>query len=168
MTDSSVSDHILITIHGIHTYGLWQSRLADLVHHRSPDVQSKEYHYGVFSAIQLWIPPVRWIVAWLFRRWLRDLLNNPSHPVPLETRIDIVAHSFGTYVVARALTDWRGRPITDLTRRIHTIIFAASVLKESFPGWNRMSRRLVNECGTKDNVLALNQLVNLGLGLAGR
>ncbi|MEQ1902676.1 MAG: hypothetical protein ABL888_00655 [Pirellulaceae bacterium] len=165
---SSSPDHILITIHGIRTYGQWQSRLADLVRQAKPDIQSKEYHYGVFSAVQLWIPPIRWIVAWRFRRWLNTLLRNEAHPIQVGTRIDIVAHSFGTYVVARALTDWRGRPIRNLTERIDTIVLAASVLKASFQAWTSISRRLINECGTRDNVLVLNQLVNLGLGLAGR
>lgn len=54
---------------------------------------------------------------------------------------------------------------------INTIILAGSVLKSTFPWQNLLGRgltRLVNDCGTNDNVLLLNQLVVLGTGMAGR
>jgi hypothetical protein len=81
-------------------------------------------------------------------------------------RIDIVAHSFGTHIVAWGLY---GIP-PEKRPAIHTIIFAGSVLKHGFPlrkvlGGRKI--RLVNDCGMRDWELVVNQLV-LRTGVAGR
>ena len=55
--------------------------------------------------------------------------------------------------------------------KIHTIIFSGSVLKSTF-SWQELTpafaKRVVNDCGTKDWVLVLNQLLVLFTGMAGR
>jgi hypothetical protein len=82
-------------------------------------------------------------------------------------RIDIVAHSFGTHLVAWALL---GIPETRRPR-IHTIVFAASVFKPGFP-WRDLVghgvRRVINDCGINDWVLPMSQLFALFTGMAGR
>jgi hypothetical protein len=83
-------------------------------------------------------------------------------------RIDVVAHSFGTHLVAWDLQ----RSIPNLRPKIHTVIFAGSVLKSRF-AWRPLLSdetvtRVINECGTRDNVLVLNRFFLLFTGLAGR
>ncbi|MDG3007891.1 hypothetical protein [Paludisphaera mucosa] len=153
--------HIILTLHGIRTFGEWQERLEKLV--TEPGVEFKHFRYGVLSLISYAVPFLRWIRVRLFRRSLRDLARR--HP---DARIDVVAHSFGTYIAARA--------IASLSRseavKIDTVILAGSVLKVNFP-WDDLKakgvvRRVINECGTEDDVLLVTQLFILLTGMAGR
>src|SRR5208282_743058 len=93
--------HLVITVHGIRTFGDWQGRLKQLL---LPDDGSKRsgmrvvnYRYGYFSVIAFLIPFLRWLVARRFRQAvLRVTEDNPA-------RVDFVAHSFGTHLVAWGL-----------------------------------------------------------------
>ncbi len=156
-------DHLVITVHGIRTFGKWQGRLKELLNEQEPGCRVVEYQYGYFSAIAFLIPFLRWIVARQFRHWLRGHLNSALNK---GARIDFVAHSFGTYLVAKAL------PHLPKRKRIHTIIFAGSVLRPSFPWHQFMAggrvQRVVNECGTQDHVLVFNNIFALLMGMAGR
>src|SRR5581483_1021301 len=135
--------HVVITLHGIRTYGQWQERLGHLLKEREPDVEVYHYHYGYFSVLAFLAPPARWLEVRRFRRWLLHLLA--EHP--RARRIDLVAHSFGTHLLGWAL---RGLPPWQRCR-FHTVILAGSVLTAHFP-WDEMLRsgrvgRVVNECG---------------------
>jgi WD40 repeat protein len=154
--------HLIITVHGIRTFGHWQERLEALVRGRDPDARTQHYKYGYFSCAAFMIPALRWWVTRQFRRALVEACAGSTWD-----RIDIVCHSFGTHLVAWGLHGIpRGR-----RPRIHTLILAGSVLKPSFP-WAELTAdcvgRVVNDCGTKDGVLVLNQAVVLFTGMAGR
>ncbi|SFM08768.1 WD40 repeat [Bradyrhizobium sp. NFR13] len=160
----STNSHLIVTVHGIRTYGHWQERLERLVK-KDPsdrDVEFINYKFGYFSAISFAIPFLRW---WLVRRFRTDLVRlcniNPR------TRIDLVGHSFGTYVIARAIATLP--PDTKIT--INTIILSGSVLPSTFP-WHEYigSRvvRVINDCGSKDYVLLISQFFVLFTGMAGR
>ncbi len=159
-------NHLIITAHGIRTYGDWQERLENLTREARP--QNPPEHmvlkYGFFSFLQYVIPPLRWVKVSLFCRELRHKLQSKSWD-----RIDIVGHSFGTYIIAYGLR--KLAQDHSLKFKVNVVIFAGSVLRDNFP-WqpllNKHVSRLVNDCGTKDNVLLLNQLFVLFAGLAGR
>jgi tetratricopeptide (TPR) repeat protein len=155
--------HVVVTVHGIRTFGLWQERLERLLRHREPDVVVYHYKYGFFSVLAFLIPWLRWLVTRRFRRELQAQLAGRQGAA----RVDIVAHSFGTHLVGWALL---GIP-PERRPAVHTIILAGSVLKASFP-WGDLIRagtvrRVVNECGLRDGVLVANQLLVLGTGMAG-
>jgi hypothetical protein len=155
---------LIISVHGIRTFGNWQERLEKLIiiADPNPELTVINYKYGYFSTIGFLIPFLRWLVVRRFRLFLL----NAAKSKPWE-RIDLVAHSFGTHIVAWALygLDEKDRPA------VNTLILAGSVLKSNFP-WQVLLghsvRRLVNDCGIKDQVLVLNQLVVLFTGMAGR
>lgn len=155
--------HLVITVHGIRTFGQWQDRLASLLKRREEDgVEVHGYRYGYFSVLAFMVPFLRWLATLHFRRhFLRVVRAEPWH------RIDIVAHSFGTHLVAWAL---HGLPRAERPK-IHTVIFSASVLKPGFP-WHELMpdcvERVVNDCGIHDSVLALNHIFVLFTGMAGR
>lgn len=154
--------HLVVTVHGIRTYGNWQSDLKRLLEEAEPGIVVRNYQYGYFSAIAFLVPVLRWVVARRFREFLVHELRS----TPPGSRIDLVAHSFGTYLAASAL---RSMPEG---RRIHTVIFAGSVLRPSFP-WYRYKQagtlgRVVNDCGWDDTVLLLCQATALMMGMAGR
>ncbi len=154
--------HLVITVHGIRTFGSWQERLESLLKAEDPTIEVLNYKYGYFSILAFMIPFLRWLVT---RRFRVELL----HHIDMRAwdRIDVVAHSFGTHLVAWGLYGIRAgqRP------RINTLVLAGSVLNGSFP-WRELVGasvgRVVNECGTHDWVLVLNQLVVLFTGMAGR
>ncbi len=154
--------HLVVTVHGIRTFGHWQEALGNLLYAQDPEVRCEHYTYGYFSLFAFLVPPTRWLVTRRFRRHLLALATGDDWD-----RIDIVAHSFGTHLVC-----WGIDGIPERQRpRVNTLILAASVLKPSFP-WHRLVgrgvRRVVNECGTKDNVLILSQAFVLLTGMAGR
>jgi CheY-like chemotaxis protein len=81
------------------------------------------------------------------------------------SRFDIVAHSFGTHVVAWGLRRARKAP------RIHTLILSGSVLRAGHVWEDALPKRigrLINECGHRDNVLILSQALVPLTGMAGR
>ena len=156
--------HLVITVHGIRTYGDWQERLETLIKAADPDVEVQNYRFGYYSILAFLFPPTRWLVTRRFRLWLRAQLAETAHPV----RVDIVAHSFGTHLVGWALR----RLEREHLAHVHTLILAGSVLKSAFR-WERLLNndgvhRVINECGIRDNVLVLNQLCVLFTGMGGR
>lgn len=154
---------IVVTVHGIRTFGEWQDRLAALIRSEAPEADVHNYQYGFFSVLAFLFPPFRAIRVWLFRRSLKRILDkNPS------ARITIVGHSFGTHMVGWALARRFPPPL----RPIEQVILAGSVLRQNFD-WERLIdegivRRVVNDCGTDDSVLILSQFGVLFTGMAGR
>jgi hypothetical protein len=156
--------HLVVTVHGIRTFGGWQERLERLLNEESGSrhLNAINYKFGYFSVLAFLIPVFRWLTVRRFRRFLLEIVASESWD-----RIDIVAHSFGTHIVAWALYGIapKDRP------RIDTLIFAGSVLKSNFP-WQVMIGhgvgRVINDCGSKDVVLLVNQLTVLFTGMAGR
>src|SRR5688572_14965409 len=116
--------HLVITLHGIRTFGGWQDRLRLLLENAEPGIHVLCYRYNYFSALAFLLPPARWLEVRHFRKYITKVCDDGSW-----TRIDIVAHSFGTHVAAWALygLETHRRP------RIHTMILSGSVLKSTFP-----------------------------------
>lgn len=163
MGSAMPSDHVVITVHGIRTFGQWQQRLSRLLRRTEPDIEVHNYTYGYFSILAFLIPPFRWIVTLRFRRQLEQIICNRSI-----SRVDIVGHSFGTHIIAWALK----RKSPNILPNIHTVLLSGSVLKPSFD-WSLLFKhsvvqRVVNDCGINDNVLIINQLFVLFSGMAGR
>ena len=162
MDVSSRPRRLIVTVHGIRTFGQWQERLESLVRARDPDARVLHYKYGYFSSVAFMLPFLRWWVTRRFRRALLTIADDEPW-----TRIDVVAHSFGTHLVGWGL---HGIP-RGKRPRIHTLILAGSVLKPTFP-WPELTEdnvgRVVNDCGTRDGVLVLNQAFVLFSGMAGR
>ena len=154
--------HLVITLHGIRTFGGWQDRLRLILENAEDGIEVRSYRYNYFSALGFLFPPTRWIVT---RRFRNELIRSCAE-LPWD-RVDIVAHSFGTHIAAWAI---RGLA-ADYRPAINTIIFAGSALKPSF-SWAdlipRSVRRVINECGTHDDVLILSQFFSLFTGMAGR
>jgi hypothetical protein len=156
--------HLVITVHGIRTFGDWQGRLAALLRQnaKGQELEVIEYKFGFFSVLAFMVPFVRMIVVRRFRNYFVSIATTSAWD-----RIDLVGHSFGTLVIARALHGINSAS----PPQVNTIIFAGSVLKTNFP-WHdligRSVKRLINDCGIKDGVLILNQIAILGTGMAGR
>jgi hypothetical protein len=94
---------LVITVHGIQTFGAWQERLEMLLAGtgNGSSITVLNYKYGVFSIIAFCIPFLRWLVVRQFRKFL---LNQELVQWDL---VHLVGHSFGTHII-----DWvlRGAP----------------------------------------------------------
>ena len=138
--------------------------MAALLRSEAPsEVAVENYHYGYFSVLAFLIPVFRWLATRRFRRELLGIIRRyPDHDICL------VAHSFGTHLVAWGLL---GIPVP-ARPRIETVILAGSVLRSDFP-WgellgDRTVGRVINDCGLEDNILLLSQIFILMTGMAGR
>src|SRR5258708_3168940 len=91
---------LIISVHGIRTFGGWQERLAQLLKTQATDRQITvtNYKFGYFSVVAFIIPFLRWYVVRQFRKFLIDKAKEQAWD-----RIDLVGHSFGTHVIAWAL-----------------------------------------------------------------
>ena len=143
--------HLVITVHGIRTFGQWQERFETLLRSAArPDTELTVVHYkfGYFPALAFLSFVLRWLTMKRFRSELVALTR--AH----WDRIDIVGHSFATFIATKALA---GLP-SSAALHINTLIFAGSVLPDFFSWSNLVPARVgcvVNECGVRDNVLLL-------------
>lgn len=157
--------HVVITVHGIRTFGHWQLRLERLLRARDPEVEVRHLDYGWFSSLAYILPFTRWLAVRRVRRLIAFELSEARG-----ARVDIVAHSFGTYLVGKALVSLAK---SAAAFRVHTVILCGSVLSPWFD-WSPLRRspnshvgRIVNDCGVNDLVLILGMLVPFS-GMAGR
>ncbi len=90
---------LVITVHGIRTFGQWQERLARLLcADPSKDIAVENYHYGYFSVLAFLVPVFRWIATRRFRTELEHIAR--EYP---DRELSLVAHSFGTHLVGWGL-----------------------------------------------------------------
>jgi hypothetical protein len=160
--------HLILIVHGIRTYGPWQDRLETLIRAEASQQNSiqldiRHYKFGFFTIFSFLVPWFRDIAVKQFRNHLSSILDEGRFD-----RIDIVAHSFGTFLSIKGLSG------LDRQRNVHfqTVILCGSVLSPNddlsrLIGPGRLVGRIVNDCGTKDAVLLLT-LGIVGVGMGGR
>ena len=130
---------LVISVHGIHTRGAWQKEV-------NPYLQKKGFlhellDYGNYWVFQLLIPPVRAKKVEWFRKEYERLTANSN------TRPSIIAHSFGTYIVANALLKY---PEIIFDR----LILCGSIIQRDY-AWDLLLNRgqgnaVLNEYGGMD------------------
>jgi predicted NACHT family NTPase/pimeloyl-ACP methyl ester carboxylesterase len=131
---------LVLSLHGIRTRGAWQKEL-------NPEIEDAELKhipldYGFFRVIKLLIPYSR-------RRqveWFREEYTRIRDRYPEETP-SVIAHSFGTYLVASALESYR-------EIRFDRIIFCGSIVPQDYD-WSRAIKSgqvngVLNECAGRD------------------
>jgi hypothetical protein len=79
------SKHLVVTVHGIRTFGDWQERLGRLVNDVDPGIVVRHYKFGRFSLIAFMIPFLRWLVTRRFRKELLEITEEYR-----DGRIDLV------------------------------------------------------------------------------
>ena len=154
---------LVITVHGIRTFGQWQDRLKKLIQSQDPSIAVENYGYGYLTLPAFCIPFARWFVIRRFKRKLVLQLRRYSN-----VKVSFVAHSFGTYIVAKALLSLKDeeRP------QVENIVLSGSVLKSNFD-WDNLFeggrvKRVINDCGIDDWVLRISQAFVLFTGMAGK
>lgn len=150
--------HVVILVHGIRTQALWQDELRKTLEKAGFAVQPTNYGY---------LDVMRFLFPWqlLVGPLIKDITGQVRHTLAMHRDADcsIIAHSFGTFVVARMLRD-----NSDL--EFKKIIFCGSVVPHSFRFEDyrkRFDAPLVNEVGTKDFWPVVAKVVTFGYGWAG-
>lgn len=137
---------VVVTIHGIRTHGNWQKSITPyLARH---DLIPYHLDYGFFLAFFF-------VVPWTRRRkvqWLRQELRKLCETARC-SRLSVIAHSFGTYLIGQVLKDENG------ALRFDRIVLTGSIVRRDYPWHDFLAKRWVsairNERATKDWVSRL-------------
>ena len=138
---------VVFVVHGIRTYANWIQPLTVKLTAKRPNCRVVDAGYGYFSTLNFLLPWSRQKkMAEFTDRYMVNLANHLSLPRYA------VAHSFGTYVVARSLAE---HPKMSFEK----IYFAGSVLPREFPWYTGDGRLgiiphrlkwLRNDCSVND------------------
>jgi hypothetical protein len=146
---------VVILVHGIRTYAPWIAMLR--AEFETVGIVVEATNYGRLDALRfLWGSRRTPIDAvWDSVKDVRKLYPN--------AKISFLAHSFGTYIVARLLQ-------REFDFKAHQIVFCGSVVQYGFP-FNQISERftppLVNEASSGDPWPVIAESATWGYGSAG-
>jgi len=134
------SPELVISIHGIRTGGAWQKAALNSELQKQ-HIRHESLDYNFFRAIELVLPWSRSRKIDWFRSEYERLITDTDNPP------SIIAHSFGTYIIAGALEKYS-------EIRFDRIIFCGSIVRRDF-NWNSLIEKgrvgaLLNEYGGKD------------------
>ncbi|MGO7055956.1 esterase/lipase family protein [Rhizobium ruizarguesonis] len=152
------SPHVVVLVHGIRDYALWQNEIRDTLERQGFIVEPT--NYDRFNLLKFLVP-----LPYFRKQAIADVENQIDIVVQNNAgaKISVIAHSFGTYVVAHLLQK-------RFNIKFHRIIFCGSVLSFRFPFeqiQNRFDQPILNEVGTNDIWPAVAQSVTFGYGNSG-
>jgi small GTP-binding protein len=155
---TSAKRHVVILVHGIRTTALWQDSIRKILESNGFVVQLTNYGF---------LDLFRFLFPWHFltRSVVNEIEHQIRHVIKLNdnSRFSIIAHSFGTFVIAKILSGH-----TDL--EFERIIFCGSVISDVFrieDYSKNFKPPLINEVGTRDFWPVIAQTVTFGYGSAG-
>lgn len=168
-TNHVVRDHTVVLVHGIRTAGEWMERVALLLRQSDRSVHGVPVGYEFFDIASFLLP-----VPWFRNRVIKRIGEEMSRAfnLPDTKKLSIVAHSFGTYVVAEAL---RRNPAL----RTHCVVLCGAVVPFDFD-WKQLDRqlrdidtdypgyRVINDCGWRDIWPVFAETITWGYGSSGR
>lgn len=156
-------EKIIYSIHGIHSFGHWQGKLDKYIKEQGSEFEHIEFKYNFYPVFSFLIPALRNREVKTFITELQDLANRNR-----TAEINIVAHSFGTFVTVKALEKI---PLVT-SPSIGRVVLCGSVLKSSYQLQKLINKHqiegIVNDCGISDKALVFSQATVFGLGMAGK
>lgn len=158
----------VLVLHGMNTRGRWQEELAWLIastYGRSVPVFIYKYGRVVTGVLLGWRR--RWLIRDLARRIER--LAGERQGDRLGSRPDVIAHSFGTWMLGHALAS-TDPELANLA--VGRIVLLGSILRPSFTWGDVFARRraeaVLNHYGTADRWAGLGGYVIYDAGPSGR
>jgi pimeloyl-ACP methyl ester carboxylesterase len=155
-------DHTWILVHGIRTRAEWQNNFAAWVA-ETPDqkLDVRPIGYGKFDLVSFWLPgPTR---DKAYRKLRGKILPVIAANARLNRKTSIVAHSFGTYLMARLLVE-------ETQVEIENLVLCGAIVSEDFR-WEAVRRqikgKIVNDCGTHDIWPVMASATTWGYGSTG-
>jgi len=156
-------DRVIYSIHGIMSYGGWQNQLDEYLISQNAEYKHIKFQYNFLPFISFLIPPLRKIEVNSFIKELQGLADQNR-----DVEVNIIAHSFGTYVVAKSLSKI---PLISCPK-VNRVILCGSVLKSRFQFQSIINKfnisGILNDCAVADKALIGSQVFALGLGMGGR
>lgn len=136
---------IIVTIHGIRTNASWNAEIAPIV--SSQNWVFAPFLYTDHNSADITVDRSKSSnIVDDFRTWLYDL--SEKYPFP----VSVIAHSFGTYILASYLNGFGER----LPVSFNSIILTGSIIATSFPWDNWRDKgvgRVLNEIAPNDGVV---------------
>lgn len=161
----------LLLVHGMNTTGRWQEHLAfDIGLWQGRAVPTFVFKYG-----RIWLGvTLPWRRA-AFKKRLRDKileLGDQAPPFLVRPEPDVVAHSFGTWLVGHILLDELHKPAADRRLRLGRVILTGSILRPDFD-WKALQDaqlvgEILNHYGTSDPIVPLAHWTITDSGPSGR
>ena len=158
--DDSTAEHRVLLVHGIRTEAGWAEMVRAVLEESDTIKRVYVIRYGYFDLLRFALPgPWRAGPA----RELTRKFNLLRSRYP-QSRFSILAHSYGTFTVTKALLD-------NSHLEIFRFAMCGSIVSRRFP-WEKIARQIsedvVNDCGTRDVLPVLASTVTLGYGATGR
>ena len=151
---------LVLLLHGIRTRAEWHRQIKALFE-AIPNTIVNQIGYGYFGTFELIAPmPFRGFAVQEVHRKIRLALGQ-FHGNFDDDELVVVAHSFGTYILARLLSKYPDfRP--------HRVILCGSIIKRRFQ-WDRLPNLpdVLNEAGRRDIWPVMAQSLSLGYGSSG-
>lgn len=154
-----VSTHVVALVHGIRTQGQWAELVQDVLE-ADAGVMVEPIKYGYLDLFRFVCPIVtrRAAVEEVHQKLLAIREYHPG------SDLSVVAHSFGTYVIASIL-------LANPFLRVRRLIFCGSIVRRKYP-WAHVAhkiaeRKVVNDCGGKDIWPVLATALTFGFGPTG-
>lgn len=176
MVDSTLAEdpsvtHVIFVVHGIRDEGYWTQKIARHIKALAEANDRGRVKFAMVTSSYGYFPMAPFLIAGQRRKkveWLMDQYVQAVSRYPnARENFFCVAHSNGTYLVAKALQDY---PAV----RFERIVFAGSVVDQKYP-WNAVANQaksILNFIATSDWVVAyfpklFQQLELQDLGSAG-
>ena len=158
--------HVVFLIHGIRTQAEWATRAADTLNSNPSITVVRPIKYEFFDSIRFLIPgqvfrqkPINRI-----KKYIQQEISGGT------TKLSVIAHSFGTYIIGRILYQ-------EPHIRLHRLILCGGILPDDFDWYRICNNQLnkdsedwyvVNDCGMKDKWPVIAKFVTFGYGSSGR
>jgi hypothetical protein len=155
--NNQAQNHVIILVHGIRDYAIWQEVIRKEL---SRHFVVESTNYGRFDLIRFLFP-----FGFFRNKAIEEVYNQILDSMSLYpgARFSIIAHSFGTYVIAKIIQ-------SRVNFTIHRVIFCGSILPYNFQ-FEHISHRfttpVINEVGNRDFWPAVAESVTWGYGSAG-
>lgn len=130
--DLNASDGVLVTIHGLLSNASWNSELVPIFSNEGWTVAP--YYYGYQTPDILFRENERKKAVDEFREWILQIKE--QYCKSPDTKISIIAHSFGTYIIGAYLAGFEGDPPVSF----ESIILTGSILNENYD-WKNLENK---------------------------
>jgi pimeloyl-ACP methyl ester carboxylesterase len=158
-------NHLVLTVHGIRTHAHWQKQLSELL--AQHNFQPHAIDFGYFPLVKFLFTGLRRAkVEWFCDEYTHACEQYKSYldKEGWKAYPSIVAHSFGTYLVAEAMLKYPHI-------KFNKVILAASILPTDFP-WEDILLRgqfeaLRHEYGGKDTWTSATRFLAHDVGTGG-
>lgn len=166
----AIRDHAVAMVHGIRTDARWHDEIGGLLRKANPSINPVPIGYGFFDVFSFLLP-----IPWIRNRLINKVASDLTILCKTKSikHLSVIAHSFGTFLVAYAL-------LRTPNLKIKRLILCGSVIPNDFK-WQELRDQLdvidpvnfpqviaINDCGWRDVWPVFAHTITFGYGSSGR